>query len=323
MRQPATLAAPAAAAAAADDGSSLVSDLSTITVHGRRAAFRRAGRTGPAPSEGKRPCIVLVHGIAGDSSEWAPVLDKLSEKYDVVAPDLAGHGESTRLRGDHSIGAFATWLRDVLEALEIERATFVGHSLGGGVEMQFAYQFPEYVERMVLVSSGGLGREVSALIRAASLPGAEWVLGGLGFAARSAQPLLGAIGIDQRTERGELVHRIAGLSDPDRRAAFVRAVRAIASPGGQRVNATDRLYLAEDVPTLIVWGARDRVIPVNHAHATHDAVPGSELVIFDDAGHFPHADDPERFTTVIEGFLRSTEPAAYDKTRIRRRMTSR
>src|SRR4051794_37414052 len=220
MRQPATLAAPAAAAAAADDCSSLVSDLSTITVHGRRAAFRRAGRTGPPPSEGKRPCIVLVHGIAGDSSEWAPVLDKLSEKYDVIAPDLAGHGESTRLRGDHSIGAFATWLRDVLEALEIERATFVGHSLGGGVVMQFAYQFPEYVERMVLVSSGGLGREVSALIRAASLPGAEWVLGGLGFAARSAQPVLSRFGF-RRTEHGELVSRVAGLTDADRRAAFV------------------------------------------------------------------------------------------------------
>src|SRR3954470_7102953 len=211
MRQPATPAAPAAAAAAADDGSSLVSDLSTITVHGRRAAFRRAGRTGPAPSEGKRPCIVLVHGIAGDSSEWAPVLDRLSEQYDVVAPDLAGHGESTRLRGDHSIGAFATWLRDVLEALETARPTFVGHSLGGGVVMQFAYQFPEYVERMVLVSSGGLGREVSALIRAASLPGAEWVLGGLGAVARTAQPVLGRVGLAS-TEYGELAQRIAGLT---------------------------------------------------------------------------------------------------------------
>jgi pimeloyl-ACP methyl ester carboxylesterase len=295
----------------------LVTDLSSISVHGRRAAYRRAGGVG------RRPCIVLVHGIAGDSSEWAPVLGKLSESYDVVAPDLAGHGESTRLRGDHSIGAFATWLRDLLQALEVERATFVGHSLGGGVVMQFAYQFPEYVERMVLVSSGGLGREVSAFIRAASLPGAEWVVGGIGAAARRAEPLLGAFGLSPRTERGELVHRIAGLADADRRAAFVRAVRAIASPGGQRVNAMDRLYLAEDVPTLIIWGARDRVIPVHHAHATHDAVPGSELVVFDHAGHFPHADDPERFTAVVTDFLRSTKAASYDKNRTRRRMTSR
>src|SRR3954471_20935256 len=189
-------AARAAAAAAADDSSSLVRDLSTITVHGRRAAFRRTSRTSRTAAAGERPCIVLVHGIAGDSSEWAPVLDTLSEEYDVVAPDLAGHGESPRLRGDHSIGAFATWLRDVLEALEVARATFVGHSLGGGVVMQFAYQFPEYVERMALVSSGGLGREVSAVIRAASLPGAEWVLGGLGAAARTVQPVLRLVGVD-------------------------------------------------------------------------------------------------------------------------------
>ena len=294
-----------------------MTDLSTISVHGRRATFRRAGNTGP------RPSVVLVHGIAGDSSEWEPVLDALSSEYDVIAPDLAGHGESTRLRGDHSIGAFATWLRDLLEALEIEHATFVGHSLGGGVVMQFAYQFPEYVQRMVLVSSGGLGREVSALIRAASLPGAELVLGGIGAAARGAEPYLGRIGLGPRTERGELVHRIAGLTNSDRRAAFVRTVRAIASPGGQRVNANDRLYLAEDVPTLIVWGARDRIIPVTHANATHEAVPNSDLEIFDEAGHFPHADDPERFCEVVSGFVAKTEPASFDKARTRRRMTSR
>jgi pimeloyl-ACP methyl ester carboxylesterase len=264
-----------------------------------------------------------VHGIAGDSSEWGPVVDKLAASYDVIAPDLAGHGESTRLQGDHSIGAFATWLRDVLESLEVERATFVGHSLGGGVVMQFAYQFPEYVERMVLVSSGGLGREVSALIRAASLPFAERVLGLVGGAAHASEPVLSRVGLGRHTERGELLHRVAGLTNGDRRAAFVRAVRAIASPGGQRVNALDRLYLAEDVPTLIVWGARDRIIPVHHAHAVHDAVPGSELVIFDEAGHFPHADDPERFTQVVEDFVAKTQPASYDKVRARQRMTSR
>ena len=266
--------------------------------------------------------VVLVHGIAGDSSEWSPVLDRLGEAYDVVAPDLAGHGGSTRLRGDHSIGAFATWLRDVLQALGIEKATFVGHSLGGGVVMQFAYQFPEYVERMVLVSSGGLGREVSALIRAASLPGAEFVLAGLGAAARTAQPVLSRFGF-RRTEHGELLSRVAGLTDADRRAAFVRAVRAIASPGGQRVNAMDRLYLAEDVPTLIVWGGLDRVIPVHHGHATHDAVPGSTLVVFGESGHFPHADEPDRFLDVVQDFIRATKPAEFDKARVRQRMTSR
>src|SRR3954451_17516385 len=295
-----------------------VSDLSTISVHGRRAAFRRAGQ-----GDGARPCVVLVHGIAGDSSEWASVVDRLANEYDVIAPDLAGHGESTRLQGDHSIGAFATWLRDLLEALEVERATFVGHSLGGGVVMQFAYQFPDYVERMVLVSSGGLGREVSALIRAASLPFAERVLALVGGAAHGVEPVLSRVGLGPHTERGELLHRVAGLTNGDRRAAFVRAVRAIASPGGLRVNALDRLYLAEDVPTLIVWGGRDRVIPVHHAHATHDAVPGSTLVVFDESGPFPHADEPDRFLDVVQDFIRATKPAEFDKARVRQRMTSR
>lgn len=285
--------------------------MQTIRVHGREVAYERAG-SGPA--------IVLVHGIAGNAAEWAPVIGRLARSFDVIAPDLAGHGASGRLRGDHSIGAFACWLRDLVEALDVERATFVGHSLGGGVVMQFAYQFPQYVERMVLVSSGGLGREVSALIRAASLPGAELVLRVVGGAAKAAQPALAVAGVDERSEGGELVHRIAGLTDADRRAAFVRAVRAVASPGGQRVSANDRLYLAADVPTLIVWGERDRIIPVGHGWATADAVPGSRLEIFEDSGHFPHADHPERFTSLLEDFVADTDPAVFDRARTRDRM---
>jgi pimeloyl-ACP methyl ester carboxylesterase len=285
--------------------------VTTIRVHGRVVSYERRG-TGPV--------MVLVHGIAGDASEWAPVIERLAGSFDVIAPDLAGHGASSRLHGDHSIGAFACWLRDLVEALDVERATFVGHSLGGGVVMQFAYQFPQYVERMVLVSSGGLGREVSALIRAAALPGAELVLGLLGGAAKAAAPALSLVGMDKNSENGELVHRVAGLTDPDRRAAFVRAVRAVASPAGQRVSAIDRLYLAEDVPTLVVWGAQDRIIPVAHAQATAAAVPGSRLEIFEDSGHFPHADDPERFTALLTEFVASTPAAVFDRVRTRRRM---
>jgi pimeloyl-ACP methyl ester carboxylesterase len=288
--------------------------MQTVRVHGREASFGRAG-------EG--PAVVLVHGIAGDASEWAPVCERLAGGFDVIAPDLAGHGSSARLRGDHSIGAFACWLRDLLETIGVERATFVGHSLGGGVVMQFAYQFPQYVERMVLVSSGGLGREVSPLIRAAALPGAEHVLGVLGGAANAVQPALAVAGVRPSSEGGELVRRIAGMTDRDRRAAFVRAVRAVASPGGQRVSAGDRLYLAADVPTLIVWGARDRIIPVHHAHATAAALPGSRLEIFENSGHFPHGVEPSRFTSLVERFVEETPSAAYDRLRTRERMLDR
>ena len=138
------------------------SELREIVLHGHRVFFRSAG---------SGPVLVLVHGITSTSATWANVLPYLAERFTVIAPDLLGHGESAKPRGDYSLGAYASGIRDLLLALGHERATFVGHSLGGGVAMQLAYQFPEHCERLVLVSSGGLGREINALLRAASLPG--------------------------------------------------------------------------------------------------------------------------------------------------------
>ena len=281
-----------------------------LTLHGRAVSVRRTGAG---------PTVVLVHGIAGNAAGWDPVVGRLAADADVVAPDLPGHGDSGRLRGDHSIGAYATWLRDVIEALEVERATFVGHSLGGGIVMQFAYQFPQYVDRMALVSSGGLGREVSALIRAAGLPGAGAVITALGTGAARLRPIADRV-LALRTDHAQVLTHLAGLADADRRAAFVRAVRAVTSPAGQRVSAADRLYLAADVPTLIVWGADDRIIPVGHAHATADAIPDSRLVVIDGAGHFPHLDDPDRFTELLTEFVSSTPAADYDPARLRARL---
>lgn len=141
-----------------------------LSIHGHRLAYREA--------DGDGPVVLLVHGITNSSETWAPVTERLAGRgLRVLAPDLPGHGNSERQRGDHSLGAHASLLRDFLDIMEVERATIVGHSLGGGIMMQFSYQFPEGVERMVLVSSGGLGREVSLPIRAATLPFAEEVIG--------------------------------------------------------------------------------------------------------------------------------------------------
>src|SRR3954453_23879476 len=137
---------------------------SEITLHGHRVAYRTAG---------SGPVVVLVHGITGSCATWDLVIDRIAQHYTVVAPDLLGHGESAKPRGDYSLGAYASGIRDLLAALGHDRATIVGHSLGGGIAMQMAYQFPERCERLVLVSSGGLGREVHFLLRAASLPGSE------------------------------------------------------------------------------------------------------------------------------------------------------
>jgi pimeloyl-ACP methyl ester carboxylesterase len=279
-----------------------------IELHGHRVCYRLAG-------EG--PLVVLVHGITSTSASWERVFPQLCGRYTVLAPDLLGHGESAKPRGDYSLGAHASGVRDLAGALGFDRGTIVGHSLGGGVAMQFAYQFPENTQRLVLVSSGGLGREVHMLLRAATLPGSELVLPllssdrlvGLGQGFSRA---LGSVGLRAGTDLEEIARGIASLADPGSRAAFLHTLRAAVDVGGQRVSATDRLYLAEKMPTMIVWGERDSIIPVRHGAAAHAAMPGSRFEVLDGAGHFPHLDEPLRFVEVLEDFLDSSPPATLD-----------
>jgi pimeloyl-ACP methyl ester carboxylesterase len=288
-------------------------ELREVALHGHRVFFRSAGSGGPV--------VVLVHGITSTSATWANVLPYLAERFTVVAPDLLGHGESAKPRRDYSLGAYASGIRDLLFALGHERATFVGHSLGGGVAMQLAYQFPEHCERLVLVSSGGLGREITVLLRAASLPGSELVLPllvneQLVGAGRFVGRLLGRAGLRVHTDVGEVLRGHASLSDGDARSAFLHTLRTIVDARGQRVDATDRLYLAESIPFLIMWGERDPIIPVAHGRAAHGLVPGSRLEVFPGAGHFPHLDDPLRFVRLLTDFIDDTEPAEVDAERL-------
>ena len=283
-------------------------ELKEIELHGHRVAYRSAG-SGPA--------IVLVHGITSTSATWERVMPYLANDFTVIAPDLIGHGESAKPRGDYSLGAYASGIRDLMVTLGHESATFVGHSLGGGIVMQMAYQFPERCQRLVLVDSGGLGRELSVLLRAATLPLSEVVLPLLASAkvldaGRSVGRLLGRLGIRAGTDLAELGRGHASLEDPEARAAFVHTLRTIVDPMGQRVNASDRLYLAENVPFLLVWGEQDRIIPVEHGLEAHELVPSSRLEIFEQAGHFPHLDEPQRFLDVLLDFIDSTEPADVD-----------
>jgi pimeloyl-ACP methyl ester carboxylesterase len=266
---------------------------------------------------GEGPAIVLVHGITSTSATWERVMPYLATQFTVIAPDLIGHGRSAKPRGDYSLGAYASGVRDLMVALGQESATFVGHSLGGGVVMQLAYQFPERCERLVLVDSGGLGKEVNLLLRAATLPMSEVVLPLLAStrlldAGRSVGRFLGRFGLHAGTDIAELARGHASLEDPGARAAFVHTLRTIVDPMGQRVSATDRLYLAENIPFLLVWGARDPIIPVEHGLAAHELVPSSRLELFEEAGHFPHLDEPQRFLDVLLEFFESTEPADVD-----------
>jgi pimeloyl-ACP methyl ester carboxylesterase len=287
-----------------------------IRLHGHRLRYRVAGRG---------PLLLLIHGIAGRSATWEDVAPALARRFTVLAPDLPGHGASAKPRGDYSIGAHANTLRDLAGALGFERGSVVGHSLGGGIAMQFAYQFPERCERLVLVSSGGLGREVHALLRSATLPGAELVLPllfneGTRRSVDSVTRWVGRLGLRPAGDLDELRQAFASLREPAARRAFLSTARSVIDARGQRVDATNRLYLAGDLPTLIVWGERDALIPVRHAHAAHQRIPGSRLAVFPGAGHFPHRSHPERFADVLLDFLETTRPARLSESRLRERL---
>jgi pimeloyl-ACP methyl ester carboxylesterase len=282
-----------------------------IVLHGHRVSYRTAG-------DGV-PVVLLIHGIVGCAEQWDQVVPLLAERYTVVAPDLLGHGQSAKPRGDYSLGAYAASVRDLLVALGHRRATVVGHSLGGGVAMQFAYEYPPFAERLVLVSSGGLGREVDLMLRAATLPGSEVVLPliaherlhGVGGALVG---LLGRLGLQAGTDLAEMARGYGSLADAGARQAFIHSLRAVLDIGGQRVSATDRLYLAALLPSLIIWGGQDPLIPVEHARVASHGLPNSRLEVFEDCGHFPQLHDPVRFALTLIDFIESSEPTQMEFT---------
>ncbi|GAA0313915.1 alpha/beta fold hydrolase [Actinoallomurus spadix] len=284
-------------------------------IHGYWRAFRMTG---------SGPPLLLIHGIGDDSGTWEKVIPRLAEHHTVIAPDLLGHGDSAKPRADYAIAAYACGMRDLLGVLEIDRVSVVGHSLGGGIAMQFAYQFPERCERLLLVAPGGIGREVHPLLRAAAAPGAE-----LGLSLATSVPARTAVrlaapalrltgGLFLGADFDYILRRYRGLRTRKARQAFLRSLRAGVDVRGQVITMLDRCYLAEGMPILIIWGREDRVIPVGHAEVAHAAMPGSRLEIFGRCGHFPHHDDPDRFVTTVERFLETTEPALHDPARWRR-----
>jgi pimeloyl-ACP methyl ester carboxylesterase len=208
------------------------------------------------------------------------------------------------------LGAFAVLLRDLLDRLGISEATVIGQSLGGGVEMQFVYQHRDYCKRLVLISSGGLGQELSWTLRLLSAPGVEFVL-----PAIAPQPVLRAgeklgswlASAGVRSPRAaEMWSAYSSLSQAQTRQAFLRTLRAVVDYRGQSVSALNRLYLSSGIPTLLIWGDQDRIIPVAHGYATHDALPGSRLEVLTGVGHFPHVESPGEVVELIDDFIVST-----------------
>lgn len=277
----------------------------SLDLHGHAVSYLRGGQ-GEA--------VLLVHGIAGSCNTFEGVLEDLAERYHVIAPDLLGHGQSGKPRGDYSLGAHASGLRDLMEMLEIPSATIVGHSLGGGVAMQMAYQFPKRCERLVLVASGGLGPEVTPLLRAATLPGTDLALSiatserAKGVYRKVLSPFK-RLNLKATPTVGHVLDHVACLQDREARHAFIHTVRSVMDIRGQRIDARNRLYLANHIPMMIIWGDRDRFIPIKHGREAHAMLPASRFEVFDGAGHFPHLDDPDRFVDVVLDFMETTEPA--------------
>ena len=294
-------------------------DLYEVRIHGHRVCFRLAG---------SGPLIVLVHGITGSSAQWVPVIEALRDRYTLFAPDLLGHGESAKPRGDYSLGAYASGIRDLLIGLNAEPATIVGHSLGGGIAMQLAYQFPERCGRLVLISSGGIARDVHPLLRAASLPGSEIVLPLITHTRllRIGQAIaraLGVIGLQAGADIAEGARGYASLNDREARAAFLHTIRAVIDPTGQRISALDRLYLAEALPSLIIWGENDPIIPRHHGEIAHGAMPESRFELIDGAGHFPQVTHPIRVARLLTEFMEDTAAAEIEAEDMRELVLSR
>jgi pimeloyl-ACP methyl ester carboxylesterase len=279
-----------------------------IDLHGHRAVYRVIG---------SGPPVVLIHGMINSSRHWEAVARRLAGSHQVIAPDLIGHGGSATPRGDYSLGAHAASIRDLLAAIGVESATIVGHSLGGGVAMQFFYQFPQRTDRLVLISSGGLGHEVSPLLRGAALPGSAAML-----RLATQRQVVGAVaaGGARLRSRGaktgvylQAIARALGpLQEPGSQRAFLQTLRSVIDIHGQRVSARDRLYLLGDMSTLIVWGERDRTIPISHGVEAAEAIPNCRFETLPRAAHFPNIEDPEGLADVLEDFLATTSPTRID-----------
>jgi pimeloyl-ACP methyl ester carboxylesterase len=279
-----------------------------VDLHGHRAVYRAAG---------SGPTVVLIHGMINSSRHWEAVATRLAGSYRVIAPDLIGHGDSATPRGDYSLGAHAASIRDLMTTIGVESATIVGHSLGGGVAMQFFYQFPQRTERLVLISSGGLGHGVSPLLRGAALPGSATLLSlatrpRLVGALAGAGARLRARGNSSGVYLQSVARALGPLQDPGSRRAFLETLRAVIDFQGQRVSARDRLYLLGEMQTLIVWGERDRTIPIAHGLEAQRAIPNCRFERLPRAAHFPNLEDPEGLAQALLDFLATTDPVAID-----------
>jgi pimeloyl-ACP methyl ester carboxylesterase len=275
----------------------------------QRGVIRHQGRLlsyqdfGPVDA----PVVLLIHGMVSDSTTWNRAAAQLADLgHRVLAPDLLGHGDSDKPADGYELPDFADSLAALLTELGARQATVVGHSFGGAVAMQLAFDHPELVRRLVLVSAGGLGRRVHPLLRAATLPGAHSLVRFVvnhRTAALYRRPRL------HRSLRlspdvvANLGRAGRGLASPPARTAFFQTLKMAIDPFGQRGSLLELDHVQLDLPTLIIWSERDPVVPVTHAHETHAHLRNSTLEIFPGSTHQPHHHSAHRFVQALSDFI--------------------
>lgn len=270
-----------------------------VSLHGRELRYLDSG-----PQDDPYP-LVLLHGIGSSSAAWGPAISLLTGfGLRTIAVDLPGHGGSAKDRGDYSLAGLASVVRDLLDTLEVAQCILVGHSLGGGIALQFVYQFPERVAALALVSSGGLGDETSRVLRLTAMPGSGLVMG----AAFNRRTLAAAEALARGWSRirplpnaltESTLARLREIADPGHRYAFLTTLRAVVNSSGQRISALPRLPALADSPTLVVWGSDDHILPLTHGKRAHELLGNNRLEIFVGAGHEPHLADPSRFASLL------------------------
>ncbi|GFG55809.1 alpha/beta fold hydrolase [Mycolicibacterium agri] len=303
------------------DGSALITDTLDTTSASDLVAAPQERRIDLAVGSiaytvaGDGPALLLVHGLGGTRQTWQYLIDDLARTHTVIAPDLPGHGESDLPAGDYSLGAHACALRDLTLALGHKRFSVVGHSLGGGIALQTAYQFPERVDRLLLISSGGLGPEVSVALRAATLPGADAIIAALGRlpAAVTSRTMAALPAWLSGPDAEQIADLLTALRDSKQRTAFIRTARSVINWRGQAVSARRHTGLLHGVPVLAAWGSADTTIPPDHHRDFAARVPDAVTVEIDGAGHYPHETHSARLLEPIQDFLASTKPCEYSE----------
>ncbi|MFI7545061.1 alpha/beta fold hydrolase [Actinoplanes sp. NPDC049599] len=287
---------------------------------GRRyVAYTTAGQGEP---------LLLVHGLGSTRQTWNGILDSLATTHTVVAPDLPGHGESDPPAGDYSLGAYAVGLRNLLIALGLRSTTLVGHSLGGGIALQFAFHFPERTNRLALIGSGGLGPQLTPMLRFSTLPGAKAVVALLArfpepFTRRFLEYVTRAVpAFLAHPDAGPVAEDLHRLTNAGHRRTFVRTARNVINWRGQTVSATETLAFLTDLPVLLAWGTDDRVIPPQHHHTVAGLLTGPQLAEVAGAGHYPHLTASEEIAAAVLKFLAMTEPFRYTEARWRELLTA-